>query len=143
MQAVSYISPIGAYSAGMATGRPPILKRTSLGERIATARQHAGLTQKELADRVKVTQRVIAYWEREAVSLRAEQIDALATALNVSADSLVGRKASKTRGSGPVGRAKRLFDAISQLPRHQQEKVISILEPFVREHVATNGSAKD
>jgi len=126
----------------MPTGRPPILKRTALGERIAASRQHAGLTQKELAARLKVTQRVVAYWEREAVSLRAEQIDALATALNISADSLVGRKEPKTRGSGPVGRAKRLFNAISQLPRHQQEKVIAILEPFVREHVSANGSSK-
>jgi len=107
-----------------------------LGERIASARLHAGLTQTDLANQVSVSQRVIAYWEREAVSLRPEQVQALADALNISADDLLGRKASKSRGSGPVGRAKKLFDSISQLPRHQQEKIISILEPFVREHVA-------
>lgn len=103
------------------------------------AGSHAGLTQTDLADRVGVTQRVIAYWEREAVSLRPEQVQALADALSISADDLLGRKAAKARGSGPVGRAKKLFDSISRLPRHQQEKIISILEPFVRGHVDANG----
>lgn len=122
-------------------GRPPIRERTGLGERIAAVRKQAGMTQKELADRVNVTQRVIAYWEREAVSLRADQIEALTNALNISSDDLLGRgKTTKARGTGPVGRAKRLFDSISRLPRHQQEKVISILEPFVREHINASGS---
>lgn len=123
-------------------GRPSTRQRTALGERISALRQQAGLTQRELADRVNVTQRVIAYWEREAVSLRADQIDALANALEATADALLGRKAAKGRGTGPVGRAKKLFDSISRLPRHQQEKVISILEPFVQQHVnsAANSS---
>ena len=124
----------------MPAGRPPSRERTTLGERIASARLQAGLTQTDLANRASVTQRVIAYWEREAVSLRPEQVQALADALNISADDLLGRKATKARGNGPVGRAKKLFDSISRLPRHQQEKIISILEPFVREHVAANGA---
>jgi hypothetical protein len=96
--------------------------------------------QELMPDPLDPPQRVIAYWEREAVSLRPEQVQALADALNISADDLLGRKATKARGNGPVGRAKKLFDSISQLPRHQQEKIISILEPFVREHVAANGA---
>jgi len=119
----------------MPAGRPPSRKRTPLGQHIADARLHAGLTQTELASRVGVSQRVIAYWEREAVSLRPDQIDALADALTITADDLLGRQSSRPRGPGPVGRAKRLFDSISRLPRHQQEKIISILEPFVREHI--------
>jgi len=140
MQAVSSIFQSHGYIGDMPAGRPSTRKRTTLGERIASARQQAGLTQTDLASRVGATQRVIAYWEREAVSLRPEQVQALADALNISADDLLGRKAAKARGTGPVGRAKKLFDSISQLPRHQQEKIISILEPFVREHVAANGT---
>jgi transcriptional regulator with XRE-family HTH domain len=139
MQAVSSIFQSAPYIGDMPAGRPPSRERTTLGERIVSARLHAGLTQTDLANKVGVTQRVIAYWEREAVSLRPEQVQSLADALDISADDLLGRKASKTRGSGPVGRAKKLFDSISRLPRHQQEKIISILEPFVREHVSANG----
>jgi transcriptional regulator with XRE-family HTH domain len=135
MQAFSYICPGAVYIPGMtAMGRPSNKPRTPLGQRITDARQALGMTQQELASKVGVTQRVIAYWEREAVSLRADQIDALAGALNTSADNLVGRKLSKQRAGGPVGKARRLFEAISNMPRHQQEKVFAILEPFVEQH---------
>ena len=115
-------------------GRPSSKKRTALGSRITAARQAAGLTQQELANLTGVTQRVVAYWEREAVSLRADQLDALANALRVTADDLLGRAQPKTRATGPVGKARRIFAAISKLPRHQQEKIFSILEPFITQH---------
>lgn len=136
MQAVSYISGDRAYAADMPMGRPPSKKRTALGSRIAAARQAAGLTQQELADKIGATQRVVAYWEREAVSLRADQLDALAGALHLSADDLLGRAQPKARAAaaGPIGKARKIFAAISKLPRHQQEKIFSILEPFVAQH---------
>ena len=136
MQAISYISGDPAYGAAMQMGRPPSKKRTALGSRIAAARQAAGFTQQELAGKIGATQRVVAYWEREAVSLRADQLDALAGALRVSADDLLGRAQPKARAaaSGPVGKARKIFAAISKLPRHQQEKIFSILEPFVAQH---------
>ncbi len=77
----------------------------------------------------------MTYWEREAVSLKPELLAALAVALGVTTDFLLGLASPKQRGTGPVGKARRLFDAISKLPRHQQEKIITLLEPFVREHV--------
>jgi transcriptional regulator with XRE-family HTH domain len=135
MQAVSYIQQNDSYSWDMRQGRPTQTKRPALGERIAHARQQAGLTQAQLAQKLGTTQRVVTYWEREAVSLKPEQLAALAVALGVSADVLLGLSSAKQRGTGPVGKARRLFDAISRLPRHQQEKIITLLEPFVREHV--------
>ena len=122
----------------MAMGRPALKPRTALGQRLAQARQAAGLTQEELAGKVGVTQRVIAYWEREAVSLRADQIDALANALHLSSDSLLGRNISRGRANGPTGKARRLFEAVSKLPRHHQEKIFAILEPFIRQHARSS-----
>lgn len=134
MQAFSYMFNSRAYDRDMPMGRPSSKKRTALGSRITAARQAAGLTRQELANLTGVTQRVVAYWEREAVSLRADQLDALANALRVTADDLLGRAQPKTRATGPVGKARRIFAAISKLPRHQQEKIFSILEPFITQH---------
>jgi transcriptional regulator with XRE-family HTH domain len=142
MQAISYISESRPYPGDMPIGRPSSKKRTALGSRITTARQAAGLTQQELAGKVGVTQRVVAYWEREAVSLRADQLDALANALHISTDALLGRSQPKARAAaaGPVGKARKIFAAISKLPRHQQEKIFSILEPFVAHHGRGNAA---
>jgi len=43
------------------------------------------------------------------------------------------------RPSAPAGRMRQLFDAASKLPRSKQEKVLSVLEPFVSAHAQSRG----
>jgi transcriptional regulator with XRE-family HTH domain len=137
MQAVTGNSENPRYDPLMA-GRPAKSDRPSFGERLAEARQQAGLTQQQLAERLDVTQRVITYWEREPVALRAEQLAALADALGVTTDFLVGRDSPKKRGPGPVGRARRVLETVSRLPRQQQQKIIEVVEAMVAH--TSNGS---
>ncbi len=134
MQADSYIFSEGCYAVGMTAGRPARKPRPTFGERLAKARQEAGLTQAQLAERIGVSQRVVTYWEREPVALRAEQLAQVADALSVSADSLLGRKNGKRHTGGPAGKMRQLFQAASDLPRSQQQKVIDVLQPFITQH---------
>ena len=131
MQGVSYISAKLPYNADMPIGRPTTKPRTPMGERIASARDLAGLTQSQLAGKLGTTQRVVTYWEREPVALKAEQLSALAEALGVSGDFLLGRGETKVRGQGPAGRLRLLFERASKLSRAQQAKVAEFVEPFV------------
>jgi transcriptional regulator with XRE-family HTH domain len=130
MQADSYIYPDILYSPAMSQGRPASTERPKLGAQIAKARQQSGLTQQQLAEKLGVTQRIITYWEREAVGLRAEQLAGLAEALGVSSDYFIGRD-SKKRGTGPVGKARQLFDQVSQLPRAQQQRILNTVEDML------------
>jgi transcriptional regulator with XRE-family HTH domain len=127
------------YDDAMAAGRPAKSPRPSFGERLALARQQAGLTQQQLAEKLGTTQRVITHWEREPVALRADQLGALADALGVTADFLIGRAEPKPRGTGPVGRARRVLERLSRLPRHRQQKIIDVVEALV----AHTGSASE
>jgi transcriptional regulator with XRE-family HTH domain len=115
-------------------GRPAKKSRSTLGERLAEARIKVGLSQAEVAERMGTTQPAIAYWERGAKRLRSDVVARLSQILDVSADELLGTKARRTQTAKPTGRARQLFDAVSKLPRRQQEKVFSILEPFVAQH---------
>jgi len=115
-------------------GRPTQKPRSQLGDRLARAREQAGISQVELARRMGTSQQTVAYWERKAVSLRSDVIVKLAEILEVSADDILGTAAGKSRTAKPSGKARQLFDAVSRLPRRQQDKIISILEPFVAEH---------
>jgi len=119
----------------MQKGRPSKQPRSKLGERLAAARERMGLSQVQLADKLGVTQKLITYWEHNDVALRVDQLTAIAKALNLSVDELMGQPASKARGSGPVGKARQIFEAVSRLPRKQQEKVFDILQPFIKEHL--------
>lgn len=131
MQAISVTFPACPYDEGMQTGRPPKHQRPPLGERIATFRERAGLSQQQLADALKVNQQMIAYWERRAVTLRPGQLAGLADALKVSVEELLGKAAPKARGSGPAGKARQVFEAVSRLPRRQQQKIVEVVEALV------------
>jgi transcriptional regulator with XRE-family HTH domain len=122
----------------MPGGRPTKAKRSPLGERIAAARLEAGLTQAQLADKLGTTQRVVTYWEREAVGLRSDQLGQLAEALGVSADYFLGRNSDeKKRGTGPVGKARLAFTAVSALPRHHQEHIVKVVTALVAQAKAS------
>lgn len=115
-------------------GRPTAKIRTKLGERIAIARQTAKLTQRELADKLTaqldddavVTQRMVAYWEREAVSLRADQLDALADILGVTTDVLVGRQ-----DHDPLDKARAVFKRVSKLRHEDRDEIVEVVRFLV------------
>ena len=65
---------------------------------------------------------------------RFHQLLGLAQALNVSVEDLVGSNGTKKLGTGPTGKMKQLFEAASQLPRSQQQKITAVLEAFVNQH---------
>ncbi len=128
MQAISNIWPDDSYNAAMPGGRPTNKLASALGARIAHARQHAGLSQNDLALKLGLSRSVIAQWERSAVALKAEQLLALSDLLSVSVDTLVGRSEEKKRVSGPVGKARQVFERVSQLPRATQQRILANVE---------------
>jgi transcriptional regulator with XRE-family HTH domain len=127
--------PDAEYISGMQTGRPAKRGRSPFGERLHALREQMGLSQQQVADKLGISQRAYAHWERRPVALRPDQLQSLASALNVPIETLLANGESKKRGSGPAGKMRQLFEAASKLPRSQQEKILAILQPFVREHV--------
>ena len=77
--------------------------------------------------------------ERHPVALRPDQLEQLASALNVSVSDLIGEKEKeeKKRGSGPTGRMKQLFEQANDLPRSQQQKIAAVLEAFITQNRQT------
>ncbi len=103
---------------------------------MAEAREHAGLTQTELAKKLGVTQQVVAAWERRVIALRPDQIKALAQAINTTADYLIGIVENRKGANGPSGKVRHVFEQVSKLPRRQQEKVVEFVEAFVQHKAA-------
>ena len=119
------------YDDGMKAGRPAKSERADFGARLHALREASGLTQQQVAEQLGITQASYALWERRDVALRADQIARLAKTLNVSTDALiVGAPQGKSRG-GPTGKARRIFEQLSKLPRAQQQHVLTVVEAFV------------
>ena len=141
MQALCEISSNSPYDNGMKTGRPTNRKRPPFGERLYGLREEAGLTQAQMAEQLGISPRAYAFWEREPVALKPEQIQVLADTLHVTVDDLFGNDSRRAkRQGGPEGKARRLFEQVSQLPRSQQLHVLSVVEAFVEKKSAGTGS---
>jgi len=136
MQAFSLRQDLPAYTADMKTGRPSTKERPPFGARLHALREQAGLSQQQLAERLGLTQRAYAYWERNPVALRPDQLQKLTDALEITIEELLGDPAAKRRAAGPTGKMRRLFEVASRLPRNQQQKIIAVLEPFVLQHAS-------
>jgi transcriptional regulator with XRE-family HTH domain len=107
----------------------------SAASRLKTLREAAGLSQRELARLLGQDQSNIHYWESTGKAPRSDVLVPMAKALGVTVEELLGQP-KPSRVTSPGGRARQLFEAVSKLPRRQQDKVLDILEPFVRQQVS-------
>ena len=64
----------------------------NLGENIKTARKEAGVTQKELAERLQVYQKDISRWENNELTPNAITLAEICRELNASADEILELK---------------------------------------------------
>lgn len=114
--------------------RTAISPRSEVGERLASLRQAKGFTQKQLAEKIGVSQQDIAYWERQAAAPRGDVLPKLAVVLEVSVDELLGVRPMRNQREGPKGRLHQIFEAASHLPRRQQQKIAEVVEALVAQH---------
>jgi len=61
----------------------------------------------------------------------------LAEVLGVSMDELLNFKAPKPK-AGPKGKVKEAFEAVSKLPRRQQEHILKVVNALVAQSAAEN-----
>ena len=104
--------------------------KQTLGQRLRTLRQARGLTQVQLAKASGITQRAISYYETDTGLPPATAAAALARALNVSTDELLGLKVPKVDHLGDDAETRRLwkrFRQVASLPERDQRAVIRLI----------------
>ena len=104
---------------------------TGFGTRLAQLRKEASYTQKELADEIDSTRRVIAYYETESTHPPASLLVDLAMALNVTTDQLLGVKPIK-KNHKPDTRLQRRVQQIEKLPLKDRRQLIQVIDTFLR-----------
>jgi transcriptional regulator with XRE-family HTH domain len=107
------------------------LDSAKIGERIARFRKDRGLTQKELADLLSVSQPVVSDYENDVIRIPADVVIQLADVLHVSADELLGLKGSDTNKGIQNRRLNRRLIAIEKLDKRDQEALLRTIDAFV------------
>jgi len=102
--------------------------RTEIGKRLVILRTKAGLSQAELAKTVGLPQRTIANYETIANYIPSSVLPALADALGVVIEELVGLPAPKGGKRGPKSRLEKQFEELRRLPKTEQDLAAQLLD---------------
>ena len=108
---------------------------SGFGERLLAMRRARGLTQVELAEAAETTQRAISYYENEAGYPPAPALIALARALGVTTDELLGleeRRPTELEQDPELRRLWRRFRKVSALPERDQRAVVRLINSLAR-----------
>ena len=135
-KSIGYLWP--SYDDGMKAGRPPKSERTDFAARLAARREVAGLSQRQVAAALGISQPSYALWEQRNVAITAEQLVKLAEVLNTRVEELLYDGAQRVRNGGPTGKVRRVFEKVNRLPRNQQSKVVEFVEAFVNQKIAAH-----
>ena len=105
-----------------------------LGQRIAEHRKARGITQVELAKTLGIAQQTLAHYEGGTVRIAIAMLTAVAKALDVAIEDLLGNPSTKSTGKrGPASRLQQQLDQVSQLPKAQQKFVSQMLDTVLQQ----------
>jgi transcriptional regulator with XRE-family HTH domain len=101
------------------------------GARLTTLRQAQGLTQDELGTAVGISNRMIAYYERDGAQPPGAILVELARVLTVSTDTLLGVAPLRERRSPKTARLLKRLQKIEELPAPDQRAILKLLDAMV------------
>jgi len=103
-----------------------------LGARIAALRKEHGLTQTQLADELDLTQQMVASYEVGRRRVPVSLLPAIAEALAVSLEQLIGKKEVPAK-RGPAPKLQQQIERIQKLPRAKQRFVMEMLDTVIQQ----------
>ncbi len=112
----------------------------TFGQRLARVRKERGFTQTELAEKVGAIQALISDYERGRTRAHAEIIAAIARALEVSADELLGLKPPEAGSAKISRRFLRRMQQLEDLPAHDQKAILKHIDALAAAHKGRRAS---
>jgi transcriptional regulator with XRE-family HTH domain len=104
----------------------------TFGQRLVALRKAAAMTQQELADEVGVSRRMLAYYEGQSEHPPTTLLPALAQALHVSTDELLGLAPTpKPNGRVRDNRMQRRLQQIATLPPEERRQIMQLVDAFI------------
>jgi transcriptional regulator with XRE-family HTH domain len=101
------------------------------GERLARFRLSAGFSQRDLATEIGISQRMIAYYEKETEHPPTHLLPVFAKTLGVSTDQLMGLEQTDDKDKQRDNRLWRRFSQVEKLPSPKRKQIVQILDAFL------------
>lgn len=114
----------------------------SFGRHLARIRKSRGLTQKELAEHIGLTRRMVAYYEAESEHIPTGLLPSIAKVLRVSADQLLGLKDIKIKAPEISMKLQSKLNIIPKLPHKERKAVLDYAQALYTSKKHTDSSRK-
>jgi transcriptional regulator with XRE-family HTH domain len=101
-----------------------------LGKRIARSRKELDFTQKQLAEKLGISQQLMANYELGQRRIHVYLLIKIANALHTSVDTLLGMNKKNKRG--PVPKIQMRIEQIQKLPLQKQKMILEFLDSFIK-----------
>jgi transcriptional regulator with XRE-family HTH domain len=108
------------------------------GERLARLRHEAGYSQRQLAAQLGISQRMVAYYEKQTDRPPADLLPLLSEVLGLSTDQLLGVRASKPEKRSSNQRLWRRFKLIEKLPPAERRHLLGVIDAVLERHRLAN-----
>jgi len=121
----------------MAKKKEAAAREETFGRRLARLRKDAGYSQRSLAAEIGISYRMVAYYEAQTTTLPpATTLEALADALGLSVDQLLGRKPVTARKAPENQRLLRELRRVEKLPPRARQSVLEHIDGLVAKYGA-------
>ena len=105
------------------------------GERLTQLRKAKGLTQTELGEKIGISQRMIAYYEKDEAQPPGPMLINLANALETTIDELLGKTNPKELPTNPKeARFLKRLKRIQELPPQDRRAILKVLDALLAQH---------
>jgi transcriptional regulator with XRE-family HTH domain len=120
------------YDAAMAGRRPSSKTEPVVGKRLAIARQRKGITQADLAERLGVSQSLVAHYETRATNPQLGFLERAAVELGTTVAELIGEEESPApKKPGPRSQLDLAVEKLKELPRTEQQRIVEMLDDAI------------
>lgn len=114
--------------------KPSATSSEPFGERLARLRREAGYSQRQLAAQLDISQRMVAYYEKQTDRPPADLLPLLSEVLGLSTDQLLGVRAAKPEKRSSNQRLWRRFKLIEKLPAAERRHLLGVIDAVLDRH---------
>jgi transcriptional regulator with XRE-family HTH domain len=101
----------------------------NFGERLAELRKAKGFTQRELAENIGTSQRMIAHYENHVKRPSLDKLESIAKAFGLSIDQVLGVQPLKKQPGAPKDAyLQRKLQKVQALPKDDQKVIINMID---------------
>lgn len=132
--------PVLEDDTAMPKRKPDAPAEETFGQRLARLRRAAGYSQRALAAELKISQRMVAYYETQTEHPPTQLLPAIADALSITTDQVLGRSPLSPRKAPKNQQLLRKLRLVETLPARARTAVLEHIEALVEKHRGQAGS---